>query len=59
MSPLDELFKNLDGGEHIPGGCDRCNAYQTVETPEPGIHLLHVHHDDWCPFLRSIDAGSN
>jgi hypothetical protein len=59
MSGFDELFKNLKEGEQIPGGCDSCDAYQTVDTPTPGIHMITVHHDDWCPFLRARNAESN
>jgi hypothetical protein len=45
-------------GQRIPGGCDSCKAYQTVEVEEPGVYALHVHHDDWCPVLRSMKAGA-
>jgi hypothetical protein len=34
------------------GGCDQCNAYQTVEFAATGVWLLHVHHDDWCPWFQ-------
>lgn len=40
-------------GERIPGGCDKCNAYQTVEPVEAGVWTLNVHHDDWCPVLAA------
>ncbi|MGI8693512.1 MAG: hypothetical protein ACR2JK_11545 [Geodermatophilaceae bacterium] len=36
-------------GHRIPGGCDDCTAYQTVEQQAPGVYLLAVHHDDTCP----------
>ncbi|MGO8870933.1 MAG: hypothetical protein ACLQPH_05930 [Acidimicrobiales bacterium] len=58
MSPLDDLFSQL-GDQQIPGGCDQCDAYQTMETVSPGVHMIRVHHDDWCPFLRAGEAGSN
>jgi hypothetical protein len=58
MASLDDILGQL-GGDRIPGGCDLCDAFQTVEQVEPGIHALTVHHDDRCPFLRSRAAGSN
>lgn len=38
-----------------PGGCDHCNAYQTVTAdPQlPGLWHNRIHHDDWCPWLAS------
>ncbi len=39
-------------GHRIPGGCDDCHAYQTIEQAAPGVHLLVVFHDDTCPDLR-------
>jgi hypothetical protein len=39
-------------GATIPGGCDDCDAYQTVEEAAPSMFLVHVHHDDRCPVLR-------
>jgi hypothetical protein len=43
-------------GAKVYGGCDECNAYQTVKAnPDfPSLVHLHVHHDDWCPFLARI-----
>jgi hypothetical protein len=58
MNPLDDLFSQIDDAP-IPGGCNRVDAYQTVDTPEPGIHVLTVHHEDWCPFYRSRNATDN
>ena len=55
---LDDLFHKAEG-QAIPGGCDRCDAYQTIESLEPSVHIIRVHHDDWCPFLRARAAGSN
>lgn len=43
----------MDGAQ-IPGGCDQCDAYQTVTPVEVGVWSLTVHHDDWCPILRRI-----
>jgi hypothetical protein len=58
VSALDNLLEQVED-QPIPGGCDRCDAYQTVETASPGIHTIRVHHDDWCPFLRAKESGSN
>jgi hypothetical protein len=58
MSPLNDLFKKA-AGKQIPGGCDLCDAYQTVEKQMPGMHVLTVHHDDWCPTLRALNAEAN
>ena len=59
MSGFDDLFKNLKAGEQIPGGCDTCDAFQTIETLTPGVHVIHVNHDDWCPTLRAMKAMEN
>lgn len=37
-------------GRRIPGGCDDCDAYQSMVLTE-GIYMLTVHHDDTCPWL--------
>ncbi|MGD0083560.1 MAG: hypothetical protein ABSD78_10230 [Acidimicrobiales bacterium] len=50
------LFGPLDGAE-IPGGCDACDAYQTVGPVERGIWSLIVHHDDDCPVWLRIKEG--
>ena len=57
-SPTD--FSALTGRE-IPGGCDDCNAVQTMEEDAtiPGVWHLTVKHDDECPFLRARRAGAN
>ena len=42
-------------GQRLPGGCDDCDAYQTLERQPNdawgGVYVLTVHHDDGCPFL--------
>ncbi len=56
LSPSQASMLRMLGpreGERIPGGCDRCDAYQTVEAVEPGIWRIDVHHDNWCPFLAA------
>jgi hypothetical protein len=55
----DMLAKAAQAGERIRGGCDRCTAYQTLSIDTNGVWHLIVHHDDWCPFLRSRSAGRN
>ncbi len=55
---MGDLFSQVED-QPIPGGCDACNAFQTVTTIDTGIHSLTVHHDDWCPLLRSRYAGTN
>jgi hypothetical protein len=52
MNPLDDLFRQAEANE-IPGGCDQCEAYQTVESTSPGVHMIFVHHDDLCPILQA------
>jgi hypothetical protein len=58
MSALEDLFRKAEGAA-IPGGCDTCSAFQTIESLTPGVHVLKVHHDDDCPTLRAMNAGSN
>lgn len=50
-SALDEMTDHV-----IPGGCDDCTAFQTVEQHHPGIYVLTVHHDDSCPWLTQHQA---
>jgi hypothetical protein len=58
VSALDDLFSQTEDMP-IPGGCDRCDAYQTMTVAAPGIYSLTINHDDWCPFLRSMSATAN
>lgn len=41
-------------GKRIPGGCDTCAAYQTVEADAHHAGVVHVSvwHDPWCLTLR-------
>lgn len=55
---LDDLFAHVGDGP-IPGGCDQCDAYQTLEKSTTGVIVMTVHHDEWCPFLRSRRAARN
>jgi len=58
VTTLDDLFGQSEN-EPIPGGCDRCDAYQTVDELAPNVYGLTVHHDEWCPLLRAKTAGTN
>lgn len=49
---LDPIFA-ATAGLQIPGGCDHCDAYQTTSKDAHGIFHITVHHDDWCPVLRT------
>lgn len=55
--PADDIrtvLNRLDGAR-IPGGCDACDAYQTI-TSAGLLTEIRVHHDDWCPAYRRIAA---
>jgi hypothetical protein len=59
MSEAQRRWADVFGplvGREIPGGCDDCDAYQTIEPdPEHGtMWHLFVHHDDSCPIYRRI-----
>ena len=45
-SALDQM-----AGHRMPGGCDDCDAYQTVRLVG-SIYVLAVHHDQTCPYYR-------
>ncbi len=49
MNPLDTL--------RIPGGCDDCDAYQTIDASQAPIYRITVHHDDTCPTLRAMTSA--
>jgi hypothetical protein len=49
-SPLANVLGPLDGAK-IPGGCDHCDAYQTVRPASALEWHIVVHHDDDCPWL--------
>jgi hypothetical protein len=58
MSDLDDIFGEFHD-RAVPGGCDSCNAFQTVETVRPGVHIIHINHDAWCVAYRSMNAEAN
>jgi hypothetical protein len=60
--PVSEMIAPFVG-KQIPGGCEHCDAYQTVKragdhfADVAGINydlkdcwVVNVHHDDWCPW---------
>lgn len=58
-SRVSDLIASMDGAR-LPGGCDCCNAYQTIRAHAFGsqnIHMITVHHDDWCPVLAAHQAA--
>jgi hypothetical protein len=53
VSDIEDLFDQTER-EPMPGGCEHCDAYKTVREESPGVFVLTVHHDDWCPLYRSV-----
>jgi hypothetical protein len=53
---LVDLLGPLDGAR-IPGGCEDCDAYQTVEPVAEGVWSLTVHHDRACPAYLAMEAS--
>lgn len=52
LSPAQSAVAGMLGpldGQRVPGGCDHCDAFQTVSPQSAGVWSLLVHHDDWCP----------
>lgn len=43
-------------GHRMPGGCDDCTAFQTLDRHDSGVYLLTVHHDDTCPSYRGMTS---
>jgi hypothetical protein len=50
---LVDLLAPLDGAR-IYGGCDDCDAYQTVTAESAGVWQIHVWHDDECPTYQQM-----
>jgi hypothetical protein len=55
----NEAFHNLSAlldQVQILGGCEECDAYQTVSEQDPNSNIMHVNvfHDDDCPRLERI-----
>ncbi len=47
QAAITQYVASLNGAE-IPGDCDDCDAYQTLNVIDHGITSLRVHHDMWC-----------
>jgi hypothetical protein len=45
-------------GIEIAGGCDDCDAHQTIERLDIGVYVNHVHHDDTCPWWIRYQAAT-
>jgi len=57
VTEISDLLASLVG-KRIEGGCERCDAYQTVEPDEWGARVT-IHHDQWCFAQRRFDAIGN
>lgn len=44
-------------GRKLPGGCDDCTAYQTVQQLGSNYFELVVHHDSTCPYFNGPTAA--
>ncbi len=49
-------LEDIRPAPRLPGGCDDCAAYRTLEQHAPGVYVLLVHHDDTCPDYRAMRA---
>lgn len=56
-NPASMVIRSMDGAK-IPGGCDHCNAYQTIGADYwgPDTHRIITRHDDWCPWLAAREG---
>jgi hypothetical protein len=54
---LTDALGPLDGGR-IAGGCEDCDAHQTVAPIVAGVWRVTVHHDPDCPTLRAVVDGA-
>jgi hypothetical protein len=55
---LEDLFSQVED-QPIPGGCDTCDASQTIRVVSPGVWVMDVVHEDWCTVPRAADAETN
>ena len=55
---LARILGPLDGAR-IAGGCDYCDAYQTVQPAAAGVWTITVHHDDWCIEFARLKSHSS
>jgi hypothetical protein len=51
--PLVNVRGPLDGAK-VRGGCQDCDAYQTVRAVSVGLWDMTVHHDDCCSALSAM-----
>jgi hypothetical protein len=56
QSALRELTRRL-AGRRVPGGCEYCNAYQTLHEDALGIFHICMSHADWCPVLARMQTS--
>ena len=49
---LRDVLGPLEGAR-VYGGCDDCDAFQTVEPVMAGVWKITVHHDSWCRWCPS------
>ena len=52
---LDTIAASI-GDQRIPGGCDDCDAFQTLTKQSDSIFSVTVHHDATCPWLASRES---
>lgn len=59
-TPALSMLIRANDGARIPGGCDTCDAYQTVHADAygPNLHRIAVHHDGWCPTYKRMGVMS-
>lgn len=59
LANISEAIRANDGAR-IRGGCDDCDAYQTVTADKwgSGMHAITIHHDDHCPDYQRMSAAS-
>lgn len=48
--PAGNALAALDGAR-VPGGCEHCDAEQTVRPDGAGVWVVTVEHDPQCPVL--------
>jgi hypothetical protein len=53
---LRDLLRSLTG-QTIAGGCDSCDAEQSMDEVHPGVFVNTIRHDDGCPFLTRYQAA--
>jgi hypothetical protein len=53
QAAITQWAASLDGAE-ISGGCDTCDAHQTVHVIDRGVTNIRVHHDQWCPSYQRM-----